>query len=105
MRLAHVQANQAVVVTDRVHPWERAPSVKVRVVRVAANGKFHYVVSAKPVDQIGGCAFGDQLAGINDGQPIAKAPGLVHVMGGKPYCGSSSFQGANDTPDLNAAVS
>ena len=62
------------------------------------------MVSAKPVDQIGGCAFGDQLAVINDGQPIAKALGLVHVMGCKQYCAAISLKGANDIPELTPAL-
>src|SRR5438876_10055985 len=61
-------------------------------------------MSAKPIDQIGRCSFGNQLAVIDDGQPVAKTLGLVHVMGSKQYGAASFLKSTNDVPQLATAL-
>ena len=61
-------------------------------------------MSAKAVDQIGRCSIGNQLAVIDNGQAVAKALGLVHVVGGKQYGAASFLKSPNDVPQLTPAL-
>src|SRR6267378_678157 len=61
-------------------------------------------MSAKPVNQISRRSFRNQLAMVDDGEPVAQAFSLVHVMSRKQYRATTSLKGANDVPQLTATL-
>ena len=48
--LAHIQAHEAVIMTDRFNSRQGAPCIEGRAIGVATNGELHYVMSAQALD-------------------------------------------------------
>src|SRR5208283_1325212 len=109
VRLADTQANGRILVTDGLHTGQRSPSVQAVVFVSVVIGAVIYleldhVMAAEAVDQVGGSAFGDDHAVIDDGQAIAEAFGFVHVMGGEQDGAAFFLEGADDVPELASAL-
>src|ERR1700675_1588767 len=61
-------------------------------------------MAAEPVDEVGGSAFGDDLAVIDDGEAVAEAFGFVHVVRGEEDGATFFLENADDVPELAAAL-
>ena len=86
MRLAHREANQTIVVTNRFHTRQRSPGIQSSAVTgIAAGLELHHVMPAEAVNQVGRRAFGNDLAMIDDRQAVAQALGFVHVVRGQQH--------------------
>src|SRR5579863_4528809 len=103
MRLLHVERDQAFILSHRFDARQGAPCRKSCTV-ASAHRKFHHMMSAQPVDQISGRSFGDDLAMIDNCQPVAQAFGLVHVMRGQQHRAAIALEDANDVPQLASAL-
>src|SRR4029077_758275 len=66
--------------------------------------ELHHVVPAQALDQLGRRAFGNDLAVVDDREPVAQAFGLVHVMRGQQHCAAIALKVANNVPELAAAL-
>ena len=73
-------------------------------ISVFAHLKFNHVMAAEAIDEIGGSAFGDDLAVINYSKTVAEAFGLVHVVRGEKDGATFVLEGADDIPELAAAL-
>jgi hypothetical protein len=112
MRFAHVEADCTVLAADGFDAGERAPSIGFLAVRVAADNsnyssidsELDHVMAAEAVDEVGGSAFGDDLAVIHDGEAVAEAFGLVHVVSGEKNSATFFLEDADDVPELAAAL-
>jgi hypothetical protein len=104
MRFTDVQVHQTVVVTNRFYSGQSAPSVESGAIRVSAHGEFHNVMASQAVNQVGRRAFGNDLAVIDDRQPVAKALGFVHVMCGEKNSATVALEAADDVPKLPATL-
>ncbi len=62
------------------------------------------MVAPKVVDEIGGRARGDGSAMINNGEAVAEAFGLVHIMRGEQNRSTALLEFADDLPQLPAAL-
>jgi len=71
----------------RIRRWGNVPpeigGLTVRRADLAAHLEFDDVMSAETVDQILRRTLGDDLAVIDNGEAVAEAFGLVHVVGVK----------------------
>src|SRR5208337_2816828 len=61
-------------------------------------------MAAQAVDQVGGSAFGDDLTVIDNGEAVTEAFGLVHVVSREQDGATFFLEGANDVPELAAAL-
>ena len=66
--------------------------------------EFDHVMAAHAVDKVGGSAFGDDLTVIDDGEAIAEALGFIHVVSGEQDGATLLLEGADDVPELAAAL-
>src|SRR4029077_10174744 len=66
--------------------------------------EFDHVMAAQAVDELGGGAFGDDLAVIDDGEAVAEAFGLVHVVRGEQDGPTALLEDADDVPELAAPL-
>src|SRR5215469_9889229 len=73
-------------------------------VRDFADAELDNVMAAEAGDQIRGRTFGDDLAVIDNGKAVAEAFSLVHVMRGEEHGAAGVLEGANDVPELTAAL-
>lgn len=62
------------------------------------------VLAAEPGDQIGGGAEGDDLSLVDDGDAVAKAFGLIHVVSGKDGRAAPALEISDDVPELAAGL-
>src|SRR5271165_568445 len=104
MRLLDVESEHALVFADGLYARQAAPGLQRRTVIVAAHGKLDDMMSAEPGNQIGWRTFGDDLPMIYDGQPVAETLGFVHVMSREQHGAAVALEGANDVPQLAAAL-
>ena len=104
MRLAYVEADRTFLAADGFDAGQRSPQFRSLTVRVAADFELDYVMAAEAVDQIGRSAFGDDLAVIDDGKAVAEALGFVHVVRGEQDGATFLLEGADDVPELAAAL-
>ncbi len=111
MRLADTQADGRILATDRLYAGQRPPALEVVAVSaiaadasVLADLELDHVMASQPVDKVGGSAFGDDFSVIDDGQPVAEAFGLVHVVRGEQDSATFFLEGADDVPELAAAL-
>src|SRR5208337_1364024 len=109
MRLADTQADGRILATHGLHAGQRSPAVQaVAVVSVVIGAVIYleldHVVAAETVDQIGGSSFGDDYAVIDDGQAIAETLGFVHVVSSEQHGATFFLEGADDVPELAAAL-
>jgi hypothetical protein len=63
-----------------------------------------HVMAAEAVDEVGGSAFGYDLAVIDYGELVAEAFGLVHVVRGEQHGATFFLEDADDVPVLAAAL-
>ena len=63
-----------------------------------------HVMAAEAVDELGGSAFGDDLAMIDDGEAVAEAFSFVHVVSGEEDGPTFFLEDADDVPELAAAL-
>jgi len=73
-------------------------------VAVSADLELNHMMTAKSVDQIGRSAFGDNLAVVDYGQPVAKPFRFVHVVRGQQKRFHLFLEGADDFPELTPAL-
>src|SRR5579863_2135504 len=67
VRLAYGKADQTIVMADRLHAGQHSPRIESSTVAgVAAGLELHHVVPAQALDQLGGRAFGNDLAVVDD---------------------------------------
>src|SRR5882762_9626311 len=116
MRFAHVEADCTVLAADGFDAGQRAPRIGFLAVRVAVGLAIHsatdsaidseldHVMAAEAVDEVGGSAFGDDLAVIDDGEAVAEAFGLVHVVSGEEDRPTFFLEDADNVPELPAAL-
>src|ERR1700681_324859 len=62
------------------------------------------MMAAEAVDKVGRSAFGDDLAVIDDGEAVAEAFGLVHVVSGEEDGPTFFLEDADDVPELATAL-
>src|SRR5215471_1216001 len=103
VRLAHIEADDAVLVAHGFDARQRAPRFKILSVLVA-DFEFDDVMASEAVDQVGGRAFGDDLPMVDDGEAVAQTLGFVHVVGGEQDGTAFLLEGADDVPELAAAL-
>lgn len=106
MWLMHVEADHILFAAHGFDARQRAPQIDFVAIRIAIaiDLELDYVMAAEAVDQVGGSAFGDDLAVIYDGQLVAKALGFVHVVGGEQDGATFFLEDADDVPELAAAL-
>lgn len=80
MRLFHGQANQPVIGANRFDSGQYAPGFESSGMRIAADRELDHMMSAKPVNEIGGRTLGNDLTVIDDRKTVAKALGFIHVV-------------------------
>jgi len=102
--LANIQADHAVFATYALHAGQCAPEFQGCFLVVAAGVELDHVMAAQAFDQFSGGAFSDDLAMIDNGEAVAEALGLVHVMRGEEHSAASLLKGADDLPELAAAL-
>ena len=91
--------------TDSTLGSDRQRSVSLAVVRRChLILELDHVMAAEAVDEVGGSAFGDDLAVIDYGEAVAEAFGLVHVMRGEQDGATFFLESADDVPELAAAL-
>src|ERR1019366_7860477 len=61
-------------------------------------------MAAQAVDEVAGSAFGYDLAVIDDGELVAEAFGLVHIVRGEQDGATFFLESADDVPELAAAL-
>ena len=103
VRFPNIETNQILVVTHGIDARRSVPGLK-RTCTGGAGFKLDYVMTAEAIDEIGGRAFGDDLAMIDNGETIAQAFGFVHVMGREQDRPATLLEGADDVPELTAAL-
>src|SRR6185437_13727446 len=101
---AYIQANQAVVMADRLDSGKRPPDLDAISVGTPAYLEFHHVMTTQPLDQIRRRALGNHLSVIHNCQPITQALGFIHVVSGEQHRASSLLEAANDVPELATAL-
>ncbi len=112
MWFAHVEADCAVLAADGFDAGQRSPRIGFLAARVAArlaiypaiDSKLDHVMAAEAIDELGGSAFGDDLAVIDDGEAVAEAFGFVHVVSGEQDGATFFLEDTDYFPELAAAL-
>src|SRR5215472_4086484 len=102
--LLYVQSNQAFILSDGLHTWQSTPCRQRGPIVIAADRKFHYMMSTQPVDQVRRRSFRDDLSMIDNGQAVAKPFGLIHVMRGQKNGAAVLLESPNNVPQLTSAL-
>src|SRR5215813_3248162 len=103
MRLVNLQVVQAVFVAHRLHTRKTAPEIIAKAV-VATDCKLHHMMPAQPGDEFSRSSAGNDLSLIDDGQSVAKAFGLVHVVSREQYGAAMLLKSPDDLPQLSPAL-
>ena len=73
-------------------------------VRRCLEGELDDVIAPEPGDQLAGRALGDDLAVVDDRDPVAEPLGLVHVMSGQDDRAAAVAEVADHVPELPAGL-
>ena len=98
MWLFHAQGDEAFLFANRFHAGQGLPGREPGAACAAGNSELNHMMSAEALDQIGGRAFGDQLAVIDNRQPVTEALGFVHIMRGQQNRAAVVLESTNDVP-------
>src|SRR5277367_574812 len=63
-----------------------------------------HMMPAEPINQVRRSSFSDNLAMVDDRQPIAEPLSLVHVVSGEQHGATFLLEDADDVPKLTAAL-
>src|ERR1700734_1093558 len=108
MRLLHTESDHAIILSNGLNTGQGTPNIEPGAVsaptRLCVHGKLYYVMTTEPLDQVGGRTLGNNLTMVHDGQPIAQALSLIHVMRGQQDRAARTLEFSNDVPKLPAAL-